>query len=122
MVAVVVHVVVAVLADILVMVARGAHLTPAALRGPAAAVVVELFLLIYLVLEGPVAGLGYLDRAVMVLAETLQMVEKAAKAVVVGQRVIVIQFALSLLNPELQVAHMAGLAVEQEEELMVLVA
>ena len=68
------------------------------------------------------AVLGYLDRAVMVLAETLQTVEKAAKAVVVGQMVLVIQFALFPLNPESRVVHMAALAADQDQELMVLVA
>ena len=113
------HAAVAALADLLVMVARGAHLAPAALRGPAAAVAAALTILV--MAEVPVAVLGYLDKGVTVLVEALLAAAPVAAAVAVEPMAMGISVHRHSANPVLRGAHMAALAGVPDQEPMVLV-
>ena len=111
------HAAVAALADILVMVARGAHLTPAALRGPAAAVAAALTVLAEQV---PVAVLGYLDKGLTVLVEAFLAAGAAAVAVAVEPMAMGIPSERQPANPVLRGAHMVALVAVPAREPMVL--
>lgn len=112
------HAPVAALADILVMVARGAHLTPAALRGPAAAVAAALTVLV--MAEVPVAVLGYLDKGLTVLVEAFLAAGAAAVAVAVEPMAMGIPSERQPANPVLRGAHMVALVAVPAREPMVL--